>query len=191
MHSAHVDTHIEDKNFFEHRGQSVWNWLRSNQRFESSTTFSRMAVQSSTASSDRFIERTRGVQAKKAWSNETRRVEDAHSPGMAENGTTSYPQSTDSRQSDRLHDGGHDPRETDQVWTCSEFARINLRTATSVSLITEILTVLMNTVNSFENHRLTARQGLMIHHSLPLQTVLMKPPNADSRATCRCAHTRR
>ena len=82
----------------------------SNRRYGSSTTFARMAVQNSTAPSDGLTERTCGVPAKKAGSNETRRAEDDHSAGMAEKGTTSYPQSVDSRQSGRLHDQGHDWR---------------------------------------------------------------------------------
>ena len=104
-------------------------------------------------------------QAKRAGSNETHGVEDAHSSGTVENGTTSYPQSIDSRQSSRPHDQGHDSRETDQVWTYSELARIILHrleptcTVTSVTTITETLTVLMNTVNSIQNHTLTAYGG--------------------------------
>ena len=59
-----------------------------------------------------------GVHAtRRTRSNETYRVEDAHSAGMAENGTTSNPQSIDSRQSGRPHDQSHESRETDQVRT--------------------------------------------------------------------------
>ena len=58
------------------------------QMFGSSTIFARVTVQSRTVSTDRPTERTCGVQAKRAWSNETHRVEDAHNAGMAENGTT-------------------------------------------------------------------------------------------------------
>ena len=102
---------------------------------------------------------------KRAWSNETHRVEDAHSSGMAENVTISHSQRIDSRQSNRPRDQGHDSRDIDQVWTCSELARIILHrlgptcTVTSVTPITETLTVLMNTVNSFQNHRLTEYGG--------------------------------
>ena len=45
------------------------------------------------------------------------------SAGMAENGTTSNPQSIDSRQSGRPHDQSHESRETDQVRTSVELAR--------------------------------------------------------------------
>ena len=45
---------------------------------------------------------------------------------MAENGTTSSSQSIDSRESGRPHDQGHDSRETDQVRTSLELARITL-----------------------------------------------------------------
>ena len=62
----------------------------------------------------------------RAWSNETHRVEDAHSAGMAENGTTPCPQSVDSRQSGRPHAECHDPRKADQVRTCSKLPRVNL-----------------------------------------------------------------
>ena len=64
-------------------------------------------------------------------------------------------------------------------------------TVTSVTPITETLTVLMNTVNRCHNHRLSVyretweqrlRYGSTTHHSLPLQTVLMNPPKADRRA---------
>ena len=122
-----MGTHTDNESSFEHRGRVVRHWLRSNRRFDSSTTFARMAVQNSTAASDRLTERTCGVQAKRARSNETHRAEDAHSGGVAENVTTSYPQCVDSRQPGRPHDQGHDSREADQVWTCSELARIILR----------------------------------------------------------------
>ena len=66
---------------------------------------------------------------------------------MAENGMTSYPQSVDSLQPGRPHDRSHDSREVDQVWTCSELAKIALHrleptcTVTSNTPITETLTV--------------------------------------------------
>ena len=135
--------------------------------FGSSTIFATMAVQNSTASSDRLAKRTCGVQAERTWSNETHRVDDANSAGMAENGTISHPQSVDSRQPSRPHDQGHDSRETDQVWTCLELARIIPHrleptcTVRSISPITETLTVLMNTVNSFQNHRRTENWGYL------------------------------
>ena len=88
--------------------------------------FARMAVQNSTASSDRLTERICGVPTKRARSKQTHQVKDVHSARMDENGTFSYPQSIDSRQSGRPHDQGHESRETDQVWTCSELARIIL-----------------------------------------------------------------
>ena len=96
---------------------------------------------------------------------ETHRAEDAHSARTAESGTASYPQSVDSRQSGRPHDQGHDSRKTDQVRTCFELARIILHrlepayAVTSVTPITETLTVEVTTVNSFQNHRLTAYGG--------------------------------
>ena len=71
------------------------------EKIGSSTMFARMTVHSSTASTNRITERTCGVQAKRAKSNETHRAEDAHSAGMAENGTTTQSQSVDSRQSGR------------------------------------------------------------------------------------------
>ena len=58
---------------------------RNNRRIGSSTVFTRMVVQNSTASSDRVSERTCGVQTKRAWSNGTHQTEDAHSASMAEN----------------------------------------------------------------------------------------------------------
>ena len=104
---------------------------------------------------------------KRTGSNETYRAEDACSAGMAENGTTSNPQSIDSRQSGRPHDQSHESRETDQVRTSVELARSILHrleppcTVTSDwcnrQSITEILTVEMNTVNSFQYHRLRKR----------------------------------
>ena len=51
---------------------------------------------------------------------------------MTENGTTPYTQNVDSRQSGRLHDDGHDPRETDQVRKCSELARQLSRNAANL-----------------------------------------------------------
>ena len=113
---------------------------------------------------------------------------------MAENGTTSYPQSIDSRHSGRPHDPGHDPTETDQVWTCPELARVILHilgptcTVTSVTPITATLTVLMNTVNNFQNHRLTIYLGSMIetrstvrekNSSQPSTKTVLYPPNAS------------
>ena len=97
-----------------------------------------------------------------AGSNETYRAEDACSAGMAENGTTSNPQSIDSRQSGRLRDQSRESRETDQVRTSVELARSILHrleppcTVTSDTPITETLSVEMNTVNSFQHHRLAA-----------------------------------
>ena len=102
--------------FFRH-------WLRSNRMIGNRTALTRVAVQNSTASSDRLTGRTCGVQRMTAWSNETNRAEDAHRTGMVENGTTTYLQSVDSRQPGRPHDQGHDSRGTDQVWTCVELAR--------------------------------------------------------------------
>ena len=87
----------KDVSSFERRGRVVRHWLRSNRRFGSSTTFERMAVQSSTAASEGLTERASGVQTTRTRSNETYRVENAHSARMAENGTTSNPQSIDSR----------------------------------------------------------------------------------------------
>ena len=116
--AAYVGTHAKDESSFERRGRVVRHWLRSNRRFGSSTTLARMAVQNSTATSDGphrahlWVCRRRGP-----GSNETYREEDAHSAGMAENGTTSNPQSIDSRQSGRPHDQSHESRETDQVRT--------------------------------------------------------------------------
>ena len=154
-----------------------------------------MAVQSSTAASD-AQSTFAACKRRGSWSNVTHRVEDRHSAGMAENGTSAYPQSIDSRQSGRPHDQGHDSRETDQVWTCSELARIILHSlgptciVTSVTFITETLAVWMNTVNSLQNHRLTVyrwnlgtkTETVIDTTASPLQTVLMNPPNANRRA---------
>ena len=123
----------------------------------------------------------------------THRVEDAHRAGMAENGTLSYPQSVDSRQSGRPHDQGHDARETDQVCTCSELVTINFDsrgptcTLETETQITTALTVLTNTFNNSQNHSLARsweqrlrqdrRCERRIHHSFLLKT-LMNPPNA-------------
>ena len=151
MRSAHANTHPKDESSFERRGRVVRYWLRSNRRFGSSTTLARMAAQNSTATSDGLTERTRGLQATRTGSNETCRVEDAHSAGMAENGTTSNPQSIDSRQSGRPHDHSRESRETDQVRTSLELARSMLHrheptcTVTLVTPITETLSA----VNSF------------------------------------------
>ena len=144
MRSAHMGTHAKDESSFERRSRVVRHRLRSNRRFGSSTTFARMAVQNSTAASDRLTERTRGVQTKKARLNETCRAEDAHSAGVAENGTTSNPQSIDSRQSGRPHDQGHDSRETDQVRTRFELARITPR---------RLLADLISSNSSYIDHR--------------------------------------
>ena len=54
MRSAHMGTHTEDKSSFERRGRGVRRWLRSNRRFGSSTTFAVVAVQNSTASTERL-----------------------------------------------------------------------------------------------------------------------------------------
>ena len=200
MRSAHVGTHAKDESSFERRGRVVRHWFRSNRRFGSSTTLARMAVQNSTATSDGLTERTRGVQATRAGSNETHRAEDAHSAGMAENGTTSNPQSIDSRQSRRPHDQSHESRETDHVRTSVELARSILHrleppcTVTSDwcnrQSITEILTVEMNTVNSFQYHRLRKRVKLgynddedrdrHVTTALPPQTVFGNPQNVSA-----------
>ena len=144
MARAGVGTHAKDETSFERRSFELYGiGSRGNRRFGSSTTFDRMAVQSSTAASDRLTERACGVHATRTGSNETYRVEDAHSAGMTENGTTSNPQSIDSRQSGRPHDQSHEWRETDQVRTSVELARSILHrleptcTATSVTPITE------------------------------------------------------
>ena len=147
MRSAHVGTHTEDKISFQCRSRVVQHWLKSNRRFGSSTTFSRMAAENSTASSDRLAKRTCGVQAERTWSNGAPQVEDANNARMDENGNTSYPQSVYSRQSRRLHDQNHDPRETDQVWTCSELEMILLHRREPTCTVTSVtpITVLMNT----------------------------------------------
>ena len=125
-----------------------------------STMFARVAVQSRAVSANRHTERTCGVQAKRSWSNETHRVDDAHSAQMHENGTTSYPQSIGSRQSGRPHDQGHDQRATAQVRTCSELARINLHRLGPTCTLTRGRPIrnvsLKNTVKSFQDHRHTA-----------------------------------
>ena len=110
--------------------------LAQEQWFGSSTTLARMAVQNSTATSDGLTERTRGVQATRAGSNETYRAEDACSAGMAENGTTSNPQSIDSRQSGRSHDEGHVSRKIDQVRTSFEPTRSILHRLESTCTVT-------------------------------------------------------
>ena len=69
MRSAHIGTHTEDKSSSEYRGRVVRHRLRSNLRLGSITTFARMEVQNSTASSDRLTECTCGVQVKRARSN--------------------------------------------------------------------------------------------------------------------------
>ena len=119
--------------------EAVRDRLRSNQRLGPSTTFTRMAVHDSAVAADRLPERARSVQAQSAGSNETCRAEDAHSGGMAENWTTSSSQSIDSQQPSRPHDKGHDSRETGQVWTCLELARITLHrlepTCTAVTAV--------------------------------------------------------
>ena len=98
--------------------------------------------------------------ATRTWQNETYRVEDAHSAGMAEKGTRTSSQSIDSRQSSRSYDQGHVSRKTDQVRTSLELARSILHrleptctvtTVTSAIPITETLSVEMNTVNSFQH----------------------------------------
>ena len=104
-------THTEDESSFERKGRVIRHWVRSNRRSGSSTTFARMAVQNSTAASDRLTERTCGG---------------ASEEGTAANGTTTYSHAEDSRQPCRLHDQGHDSRETDQVLACFELARIIL-----------------------------------------------------------------
>ena len=81
---------------------------------------------------------------------------------MAESGTTSCPHMS-------THDNPADfmtkamtREKLIKFWTCSEIARIILRrleptcTVTSVTPITKALTILMNTVTSFQNRRLTA-----------------------------------
>ena len=163
MRSAHMGTYAKDESSFERRSRAVRCWLRNNRRLGSSTTFTRMAVQNRAVASDRFTERTRSVLTQRARSKETGRAEDAHSAGMAEHGTTSSSQSIDSRQSSRPHDQGHDSRETDQVRTSLELARITLHrleptctAVTSAAAVTETLSVETNTVNSFQTHRLTA-----------------------------------
>ena len=96
----------------------------------------RMAIQNSTATSDGLTECTRGLQATRTGSNETYRAEDARSAGMAENGTTSNPQSIDSRQSGRPHDQSHESRETDQVRTSVELARSILHRLEPICTVT-------------------------------------------------------
>ena len=141
----------------ERRRRVVCHRLRSNRRPGSSTIFARLAVQNSAAASDRFTECACSVQTQRARSNETCRAEDAHSAGMARNGTTSSSQSIDSRQSSRPHDPGHDSRETDQVRTSLGLARITLRrleptctAVTSATSVTQTLSIETNTVNSFQ-----------------------------------------
>ena len=83
-----MGTHMKDDSTFERRGRVVRHWLRSNRRSGSGTIFARPSVQTNTVVPDRLTERTRGVQGNRAGSNETQRAADAHSAGMAENGTT-------------------------------------------------------------------------------------------------------
>ena len=156
-----MGTHTEDKISFERRSPVARHRLKSNRRFGSSTTFSRMAVENSTASSDRLAKRTCGVQVERTWSNEAPQVQDANSAGMAENGNTSCPQSVDSRQFRRLEDQSHDSKETDQVWTCSELERIILHRLEPTCTVTSVapITVLMKTVNTFSESQTHSIQG--------------------------------
>ena len=125
--------------------------------------------------------------------------------GMAENGTTSHPHCIDSRQPSRHHDQSHDPRKTGQVRTCLELARINLHrlgptcTGTTVTAITETLTVLKSTVNSSQNHRLTAHLGTTFETGSTMRKQNSSQPsaqNSDESARClleldgRCQHDR-
>ena len=102
------------------------------------------------------------VRKQRARSNEHVELQTSTLQEMAENGTTSSSQSIDSRESGRPHDQGHDSRETDQVRTSLELARITLHrleptcTVSSATSVTETLSVDTNTANSFQYHRLTA-----------------------------------
>ena len=173
MRSAHVGTYAKDESSFERRSRVVRHWLRSNRRFGSSTTFERMAVQSSTATSDGLTECACGVQATRTRSNETRRIEDAHSAGMAENGTTSNPQNIDSRQSGRPHDQSHESRETGQVRTSVELARSilhGLESTCTVTSDTALLSAETHTVDSFQYQHLRSA----IHEERPVNGYKVK-----------------
>ena len=181
IRTAHVGTYTEDKSSFKRRGQTA-----------------RYRVQSTTAFTNRLAERTGGVQTKRAWSNETHRVEYAHSSGMADNGTTPCPQSVDALQSGRLRDQGHDPRETDQVRTCSELATVNRHRlwptcrVTTVTPLTATLTVLKTTVNSFQNYRLTANLGRTIETGSTMRRKNSPEPfaqNNDQTVNCQLNNT--
>ena len=96
---------------------------------------------------------------------------------------------------DHTHDPGHDPTETDQVWTCPELARVILHilgptcTVTSVTPITATLTVLMNTVNNFQNHRLTVYLGTMIETRSTVREKNSSQPSTQNSvvsAKCQC-----
>ena len=132
-------TYREDERSFESRGRVEWHWLRSNRRSGSSTTFARMAVQNSTAASGRLTERTCGVQAKRAWVHTGR-------PRIHEVWTHDKPADfmTKAMTREKLIKFGRALNlrgSFSQTWakTC---------TVTSVTPITETLTVEMNTVNS-------------------------------------------
>ena len=62
MRCAHVGTHVEGESAFKRRGRAVRYRLRSNRGLGSNTTLARVAVQSSTPSTNRLKERTGGVQ---------------------------------------------------------------------------------------------------------------------------------
>ena len=179
--------YAEDESSLERRSRPVRDRLRNNRILGSSTTFSRMAVQDSAVASDRLPERARSVQTQRAGSNETCRAEDAHSAGMAKKGTTSSSQNIDSPQPSRPHDEGHDSRETDQVRTCLELARITLdRLEPTCTVVTTAVTSATSvTVNSSQCYRLTAHGETCVRlrkHTIPHkhspQTALENPRNA-------------
>ena len=127
MRSANMGTDAKDESSFERRSRAIRRRLGGGRRLWSSTTFARMEVQNGAAALGRLTEHAGSVQTQRTRPNETCRAEDAHSAGMAENGTTSISHSIDSRQFGRPHDQGHVSRKTDQVRTNLELTRITLR----------------------------------------------------------------
>ena len=140
------------------------------------------------------------VQTQRTRLNEPCRAEDTHSAGMAENRATSSSPSIDSRQPGRPHDQGHDSRETDQVRTSLELARITLHrleptctaAVTSATSDTATLSAKTYTVDSFQhqNHRRAAhgetcerlQRQESIRHNHSSQTILDNPGNAVTYA---------
>ena len=115
-------------------------------RFGSSTTFSKN-FSAKQYRLDRLAKRTCGVQAERTWSIEHIELKTLTVQEWLKTGRLRVHKVSTHDNLGRLEDQGHDSKETDQVLTCSELARIILHRLEPTCTVTSVtpITLLMNT----------------------------------------------